>query len=421
MAKGTGDRSIFKGTDEEIYSFLGLGDGETTDQISTCRRLTSAPKGIPSFDTLLSNLYGLIEGNRRQRMPSLTQPSQENWRTNDKRQTSLSKKNRSPEVLLERAIALLGEHGELEDWFNQVPVASGLIDHEADKRAAIDLLRFNGEHGEFVELKWESNTPVFAAFEILLYGLVYLYARVNRKTLGYLEKPLMSVCEVSLRVLAPRAYYTDYHLEWLEQGLFQVLLERAIALLGEHGELEDWFNQVPVASGLIDHEADKRAAIDLLRFNGEHGEFVELKWESNTPVFAAFEILLYGLVYLYARVNRKTLGYLEKPLMSVCEVSLRVLAPRAYYTDYHLEWLEQGLDEGIRTLAVKKTDGALSMGFGFLAFPQDFASDISPPYATGKEVHQKFDPPMDAEACRSLVSAMDNLEPAFRSGGREHS
>ncbi len=297
MAKDTKDRSIFKGTDEEIYSFLGLGDGETTDQISTCRRLTSAPKGKPTLDTLLSNLYGLIEVNRRERMPSPTQPSQENWRINDKRETSLSEKNRSPEVLLERAIARLGKRGELKDWFNQVPVASGLIDHEADKRAAIDLLRFNGDQAEFVELKWESNTAVFAAFEIVLYGLAYLYARVNRKTLGYLEKPLMNVSKVSLRVLAPGAYYTDYHLEWLEQGL----------------------------------------------------------------------------------------------------------------------------DEGIRTLAAKKSDGALSMGFGFLAFPQDFASDLSPPYATGKEVHQKFDPPMDAEACRSLVSAMDNLEPAFRSGGREHS
>ena len=290
MAKGAKDRSIFKGTDEEIYSFLGLAEGKTTDQKSTCRLLTSAPKGMPSFDTLLSNLYGLIEGNRRERMPS-----RENWRT--KRQTYLCGKNRSPEVLLERAIALLGEHGVLSDWFNQVPVASGLIDDKADKRAAIDLMLFKDNHAEFVELKWESNTPVFAAFEILLYGLAYLYSRVN--------------------------------------------------------------------------------------------------W--------------------------KELGYLVKPLKRVSEVSLRVLAPRAYYTGYHLEWLEQGLDEGVRTLAAKKTEGALSMGFDFLAFPRDFAPDFNPPYETGEEVLQKFGRSMDAEACRSLVSAMSNLEPAFRSGGGEHS
>ncbi|MCH8197712.1 MAG: hypothetical protein IH904_06480 [Proteobacteria bacterium] len=297
MAKDAKDRSIFKGTDKRIHTFLGLGDGKTTDQKSTCRRLTSGPKGMPSFDTLLSNLYDLIEGNRRERMPSPTQPSQENWRINDKRETSISEKNRSPEILLERAIARLGKRGQLKDWFNQVPVASGLIDHKADKRAAIDLLRFTGDRAEFVELKWESNTPVFAAFEILLYGLVYLFARVNR-------------------------------------GAFK---------------------------------------------------------------------------------------YQKKRLMNVNKVSLRVLAPRAYYTDYHLEWLEQGLDEGVRAFAAKKIGGALTMGFNFLAFPRDFAPDFSPPYATGEEVRQKFGRPMDAEACRFLVSAMSKLEPAFRSGGREHS
>ncbi len=290
MAKGTQSRSIFEGADERIHSFLGLCDGKTWKQKSTCRRLTSAPKGMPSFDTLLSDLYGLITENRSDHTPSL-----ENWRI--KRQLSISPKNCSPEILLERAIARLGERGELKEWFNQVPVASGLIDDKADKRAAIDLLRHK----------------------------------------------------------------------------------------------DNW------------------------------AEFVELKWKSDTPVFAAFEILLYGLAYLYSRVKRKTLGYLEKPLLSVSKVSLRVLAPRAYYTGYDLKWLEQGLDEGVRTLAAKKIDGALSMGFSFLAFPPDFAPNFEIPFKTGQEVRRISGLPKDVEACPFLVSAMSNLEPVFRSGGRERS
>ena len=290
MAKGTNSLGIFRRTDEIISDFLGLRHGETLNQKTTCRRLSSTPLEKPRFERLVSDLYERIEKNRSERSPSKS-----NWQP--RRQTYLNPENKSPEVLLERAIAILGRREILGGWYNQIPVASGLVDDRADKRAAIDLL----------------------------------------------------------------------------------LLE------------------------------DGRA------------EFVELKWESDSPVFAAFEILLYGLAYLFARVNRKTLGYLEKPLMSVSEVSLRVLAPHAYYTGYNLTWLEQGLDEGVRTLATKKTDGVLPMGFGFLAFPQVFAPDFSPPYATGNEVRQKFDPPEDAEACQSLVSAMSNLEPAFPSGEREHS
>ena len=289
MVEGAQSPSIFRGTDEIISLFLDLRHGETLKQKSAYRRLAAAPKGMSCFETLVSDLYGRIEGNWCGRMPS-----RENWRR--RRQTRLDPSNRSEEVLLERAIAILGERGILEDWFNQVPVASGLINGRADKRVAIDLLR---------------------------------------------------------------------------------------------------------------HRYDR-------------AEFVELKWKSDTPVFAAFEILRYGLAYVFARVNRETFGYLEKPLMSVSEVSLRVLAPSAYYTGYDLNWLEQGLGEGVRTLAAKKTDGALSMGFGFLAFPQEFAPDFSPPFVTGEEVLQKFDPPADTEACRSLVSAIRNLKPAFRDAESEY-
>lgn len=281
MAAGTPSTGIFHGTEEIVSTFLGLDRGETLKQKTTCRRLSSPPEVTPDFEALVADLYERMERNRSDHTPS-----QENWRSEG--QTTLDPNNRSPEVLLERAIAILGGRGILDGWFNQVPVASGLVDGLADKRAAIDLVHHRDGHAAFIELKWESDTPAYAAFEILLYGLTYLFC--------------------------------------------------------------------------------------------------------------------------YAR--RKPFGYEMKPLMTVKNVSLRVLAPRDYYGDCNLTWLGKGLDEGIRTLAATKTDDTLSMDFGFLAFPLEFEL----PFDTGKEV-QKILEPQNAEKCRSVISALSNLDPVWRPGG----
>ncbi len=282
MSDSTPSKGIFDGTDEIISSFLGLGRGKTLKQRSTYRQLSPAGQGTSDFETLVSDLYGQLEKNRSEHTPS-----QKNWRSEG--QITLNPNNRSPEVLLERAIAILGEREILKGWFNQVPVASGLVDGRADKRAAIDLV----------------------------------------------------------------------------------------------------------------HHQDDQAT------------FVELKWESDTPAFAAFEILLYGLAYLFCYVHRQAFGYESKNLMKVKKVSLRVLAPHPYFEDSDLTWLGQGLDEGIQALASTKTNDALSMDFGFLAFPPNFKL----PFETGEAVLRMRDLPKDDEQCQSLVSAISNLVPVWRHGG----
>lgn len=276
--------SIFDGTDEIIESALDFRPGEKLKQKSTCRRLASAPLRTPILETLVTDLYERIAGNWPGRIPS-----RQNWRR--ERQTYLSPKNKSAEVLLERAIALLGSRGLLEDWFNQVPVASGLIDGKADKRVAVDL-----------------------------------------------------VC----------------------------------------------------------HQSD---SID----------FVELKWKSDTPAFAAFEILRYGLVYLFSHVERERFGYQEISFMNVSDVNLRVLAPFEFYDSLDLHWLGHGLNEGLRVLAAKKTDGALSMGFKFLAFPTGFVL----PFKDGEQVLRLKHATDDDDACRAVVSAISNLKPVWDNGGGE--
>lgn len=281
MNDSTPSKGIFHGTDEIISSFLGLGSGKTLKQLSTYRRLSPAGKGTSDFETLVSNLYREIEKNRSDHTPS-----KENWRSEG--QTTLDPNNRSPEVLLERAIAILGEREILKGWFNQVPVASGLVD--------------------------------------------------------------------------------------------------------------GW--------------ADRRAAIDLVHHRNDCATFVELKWESDTPAFAAFEILLYGLAYLFCYVHRQAFGYESKKLMKVKKVSLRVLAPHPYFENSDLTWMGQGLDEGIQTLASTKANDALSMDFGFLAFPSSFRL----PFETGEGVLTMRDLQKDDEECRLLVSAISNLDTVWRHG-----
>ena len=219
-------KSIFDGTDDIISSALNLRPGATLKQKSTCRELISGYLEESDFEALISDLYNQIESNRTER-----KPSRENWRL--ERQTTISHANRSPEVLLERAIAVLGGRGILDEWYNQIPVASGLIDGHADKRAAIDLMRLSDKRVEFVELKWNSDNPAFAAFEILRYGLAYLFSYINRTSFGYEENSLMKIDQVSLRVLAPQIFYDGCDLTWLGDGLSNGIGEISEKMTGQ--------------------------------------------------------------------------------------------------------------------------------------------------------------------------------------------
>jgi len=208
--------SIFDGTESLINDALGLQDGQKLKQKSTCLRLKPEVISVEALATLVDDLRGRVFSNWAGRQPSV-----ENWRM--KRVTTLSEINKSPEVVLERAIAILGEKGALPEWYNQVPVASGMIDDRANKRAAVDLIRVQGRRVDLVELKWGSDTPVFAAFEILQYGLAYLLCRDNKDIFKYGDKELMGAEIISLQVLAPQVFYKSYDLGFLSAGIHQGL------------------------------------------------------------------------------------------------------------------------------------------------------------------------------------------------------
>jgi hypothetical protein len=202
---------IFDGTDAVIASFFGLRDNQHLKHLSVSRGLNDTGTGDRDFLALVSDLYDCIEANHSGR-----QPSRENWRSN--RVTTLADHNKSPEVLLERAVAMLGEAGTLPGWLNQVPVASGLVD-DRNKRTALDLVELKDETARFVELKWESDTPAYAAIEVLRYGLAYLFCRINAAEFDYTDRRLMQVRRVDLQVVAPTAFFEKHDLGWLERGL----------------------------------------------------------------------------------------------------------------------------------------------------------------------------------------------------------
>lgn len=169
----------------------------------------------------------------------------------------------------------------------------------------------------------------------------------------------------------------------------EVTLERDIVDLGG----ESWSAQVPTSSGLWDHRQAKRSAIDLVHKCGDCSyEFIELKVKikSGTPLFAAMEILLYGVLYIYSRVNAEPLGYKieEKPLFKAKRIHLKVLAPEGYYANCNLGWLEKRIERGLSDfLRSKQCD--LQMDLKFESFPKGFLAKKS--YPSNSEICQALD------------------------------
>jgi len=211
--------SILDGTDQIIHECLGLERRQSLRQISTCRKLCNAPLSADFTPEIVPRLFKQIAGNWKGRIPS-----RENWR--HERNAAISDENRSPEVVLERAIVTLAELGDLPEWYNQIPVASGLLNGHSDRRAAVDLVRFEDDTADLIELKWESDTPAFALFEVLRYGLLLLLSRQNAGEFGYSGRPLMEAQTLRLMVLATEQYYRGYDLreigEIVNHGLGQL-------------------------------------------------------------------------------------------------------------------------------------------------------------------------------------------------------
>ena len=204
-----GPASLIEGVAEEAAARLGVG------------KLThrSAPPRLEPSEAVafVDAIHAIIAANYLRGAASANKDlSRENWRWQSL-QPRISDHNRSPEVVVERAIAAACARLGRTDWANQVPVASGLLGSTRDRRRAIDLVRQRDKsHFELIELKIASDTPLHAAVEILSYACLWLIARNDRPAR---PSVLLDADHMDLRVLAPAAYYGRFPLRDIESAL----------------------------------------------------------------------------------------------------------------------------------------------------------------------------------------------------------
>jgi hypothetical protein len=168
----------------------------------------------------------------------------------------------------------------------------------------------------------------------------------------------------------------------------EVSLERRIVEVAEKRWPGTWVNQVPTGSGLANGVRDTHRNIDLVcRREDGSVELIELKvvTESGHPLYAALEILQYGVLYMFYRINN--LKQLEPPnsipkFLDVPEIHLKVLAPLSYYgqlksVETKLVSLESVITSGLsRFLAEHQVElDRLKMDFQFESFPPGFMQD----------------------------------------------
>lgn len=151
----------------------------------------------------------------------------------------------------------------------------------------------------------------------------------------------------------------------------ETILERRFIASVKQG----WANQIPTSSGLVDSAADKKRNLDLMHKPADgHYTFYELKVENKHPLYAAIEIFLNSVIYLFSRAHAQEIGYspVARPVLGAQVIGLRVLAPISYYSSYNTRLLEQVLCTQLKTFCRERYGRKLNMDFAFESFPPHF-------------------------------------------------
>ena len=226
-------KSLTDGFDPIKDESLGVADSRIGKSphyrhVRTCKHLCTSPPPCADGAGLAAELVDRAEKNWSSgKGPALASPSGQNWRFT--RAGEMRPNNRSPEVTFERRFM----EAAVDGWANQVPTCASVLRPQADGRRAIDLVRRIGKgRFDFIELKvvadeWDgSGKPLFAAMEVLDYGVLYAFSRIHAPSLKYRpgRSPILDSHRVGLRVLAPARFYEykirggreSYELGWLE-------------------------------------------------------------------------------------------------------------------------------------------------------------------------------------------------------------
>ena len=228
-------QDLFEGIDRLIETRLALDRHRTrTAALTVGRRKPLALDGVG----LVRALYDQLARNWDRALACKPAGSEENFRWHAP-QRNLALHNRSPEVTLERRLMAACDALGRTDWSNQVPLISGISGPYAHKRRAVDLVHARPSGGfEFVELKVGSDTPLYAALEILQYGLLWLLSRRERHQLGYGGRPIVEATSLHLSVLAPQDFFVPFELRE-----FAAALDEGVSALGRESGVEMRFSQ----------------------------------------------------------------------------------------------------------------------------------------------------------------------------------
>lgn len=195
----------------------------------------------------------------------------------------------------------------------------------------------------------------------------------------------------------------------------ETVLEKAVANLAESCHMPGWFNQCPVASGIVGSHSNRKNAVDLVYWSesSKFARLVELKWKSNDPPYALREILRYGIAYIFCRVHRRELplqGKYFRPLMDVNEIALEVVAPYFFYDNYHEKDRFASVSRSLNQCALSKTDGKLTMSLNALAFPEEFNQV---PFGNGQDVLENCFTDRLTDEGRRVRDAFAGLAPVW--------
>jgi hypothetical protein len=208
---------LFEGTEAIVHQVLGI---ESLRHRSSLDTLCKAWPTSQKMASLAERLFEQVSANWKTcREGTQRHPSSQNWRWGQP-VVNIATHNLSPEIVLERAIVRACCAFSRTDWCNQIPIASGVVDAYAHKRSALDLV--HQEHDgafEFIELKVHSDTPLFAAIEVVQYGLIWLLSRRDQTLCGYLNLMLLGANTIRLCVLAPSSFYRGRDLSPLAEAL----------------------------------------------------------------------------------------------------------------------------------------------------------------------------------------------------------
>ena len=192
----------------------------------------------------------------------------------------------------------------------------------------------------------------------------------------------------------------------------ETMLEKAVAMLADNGNMPGWFNQCPTASGIGDSSRSKHSNVDLVhwRETDGHARLIELKWGSDSPSEAVQQILRYGASYAFCRMHRNKLPIRRGELMDARHVSLQVAAPALYCAEPSLPGCLSRARDGLKKFDIGSRIEGLSMSLDVLAFPEGFDHL---PFSNGAEVSAGCDRKELTETGRKIRDVFDNLIAVF--------